>query len=120
MERKNRSLTFRRIYSLVSRIPQGKVTTYGEIARCLCLTDARVVGWALHANKNSKIPCHRVVDRRGKLAKNYAFGGWQEQKRKLLQEGVIFKNPDTVDLKECFFCFDNSILDRMNYSSSNT
>lgn len=108
MEKRNKGLVFKKIYSLVSCVPQGKVTTYGEIARYLGLSDARIVGWALHANKSLKIPCHRVVDRKGRLARGYAFGGWQKQRKKLLQEGVAFKNSDIVDLTKCLFCFGDS------------
>jgi methylated-DNA-protein-cysteine methyltransferase-like protein len=99
---------FARIRSLVSLIPPGKVTTYGQVAKVLGIKDARVVGWALHGNRDASIPCHRVVNKEGKLAKNYALGRWQEQRRKLLQEGVIFKEEDIVDLTKCFFCFDDS------------
>jgi len=94
---------FPKIYRLVAQIPSGKVATYGQIARCLGIADARIVGWALHANQDPSVPCHRVVNRQGKLAVNYAFGGWREQKKRLLQEGVSFKKPAQVDLSLCLF-----------------
>lgn len=87
---------FEQVYATVKKIPLGQVTTYGEIAKRLGLKDARVVGWALHANADPKIPCHRVVNKEGKLAKNYAFGGWKHQKEKLLEEGVIFRRERNV------------------------
>ncbi len=59
------------------------------------------VGQALHANGDSQVPCHRVVNKDGRLAPNFAFNGWQEQKRRLLQEGVVFKDQMHVDLKKC-------------------
>jgi len=89
---------FDQVYETVRKIPLGKVTTYGEIAKHLGLKDARVIGWALHANKSPKIPCHRVVNKEGRLARNYAFGGWKKQKEKLLKEGVGFKSKIYVDL----------------------
>lgn len=90
-----------KVYKLTSKIPPGKVTTYGEIAKTLGTKDARRVGWALHANKDLSVPCHRVVAKDGKLAPNYAFGGADVQKRKLLKEGVILKDQMHVDLKKC-------------------
>ena len=87
---------FIRIYREVARIPKGKTTTYGEIA-LLAGTTPRVVGYALHANKDPKnIPCHRVVFKDGSLAKDYVFGGEGEQKRKLQNEGVSFDNNKVI------------------------
>jgi endonuclease-3 related protein len=79
------------IYHLVSLIPKGKVLTYGQIANVLGLKSARIVGFFLHQNKNSKeIPCHRVVFKDGSLSKNYAFGGEKQQFLKLKKEKVKF------------------------------
>ena len=89
---------FDRVYQSVKKIPKGKVSTYGDIARGVGSKDARKVGWALHANKDEACPCHRVVNREGKLAENIAFDGWEEQKRRLEAEGVGFKNEMHVDL----------------------
>ncbi len=89
---------FGEVYKTVKKVPEGKVTTYGEIARILHTRDSRKVGWALHANRDLKVPCHRVVNKEGRLAGGYAFGGPNEQKNKLLSEGVIFKDENHVDL----------------------
>jgi methylated-DNA-protein-cysteine methyltransferase-like protein len=89
---------FQKIQKLVKKIPRGKITTYGKIAEVSGIKDARVVGWALHQNKNPAIPCHRVVNQAGFLAKNYAFGGAKRQKEKLEKEGVKFINKFRVDL----------------------
>lgn len=94
--------TFQEIYKMVKQIPAGKVATYGQIAEKLKV-DPRVVGWALHANKSTEIPCHRVVDRAGRLAPNFAFDGWQEQKRRLQFEGIEFKEEMKVDLIKCLW-----------------
>ena len=65
---------------------------------------SRQVGWALHVNPNPyETPCHRVVNRRGKLAPAFAFGGIDVQKQLLLKEGVIFTDEDTVDLAACLW-----------------
>lgn len=90
---------FEKVYKIVRKIPKGKVTTYGEIARALSTKDARKVGFALHANSDPKTPCHRVVNKDGRLAPNFAFAGEKEQKRRLMQEGVGFIK-GKVDLKK--------------------
>lgn len=94
--------TFEKIYNIVSKIPKGKVTTYGNIAVTLGV-NPRVVGYALHANKSTEnVPCHRVVFKDGSLAEGYAFGGKDVQKNRLLKEGIKFLG-DKVNLKTSLF-----------------
>ena len=83
---------FQRVYATVKKIPEGKVMTYGQVADILGTKDARRVGHALHANHNLQVPCHRVVNKDGRLAPGYAFGGAGEQKARLLSEGVEFRD----------------------------
>ena len=95
------------VFEVVEKIPRGRVTTYGEIARELRV-GPRVVGWMLHLNKSNDVPCHRVVDRNGRLAPNFAFSakggpasGWDgaiEHRRRLEVEGVKFVDKMHVDL----------------------
>ena len=92
---------FSKVYNIVKQIPAGKVATYGQITGILGTRDARKVGFALHANKNKEVPCHRVVNKEGRLAPNFAFNGWEEQRRRLLAEGVKFKDEMHVDLGKC-------------------
>lgn len=91
------------VYNLVKKIPQGKVTTYGLIAEKLRISNKKlnghVVGWILHKNNNPFIPCHRVVDRNGRLAPNFAFDGAREQRIRLESEGVKLTDEMHVDLK---------------------
>ena len=95
---------FEKVYEIVKKIPEGKVMTYGQIAFQLNrIISPKLVGWALHANKDSNIPCHRVVDRNGRLAPNFAFDGWREQRNRLLLEGVKFTDKIHVDLKKFLF-----------------
>ncbi len=96
---------FNKVYDVVKQIPLGKVATYGQIAKlCGNKRMSRQVGWALHVNPNPYVtPCHRVVNRRGKLAPAFAFGGIDVQKQLLLNEGVIFTDEDTVDLAACLW-----------------
>jgi len=89
---------FDEIYKVVKKIPEGKVMTYGQVAKKLEIKDVRKVGWALHANKSSDVPCHRVVNKEGRLAKNFAFDGEVEQQRRLESEGIVFTKNLYVDL----------------------
>lgn len=94
---------FRLIYNIVKRIPRGKVCTYGLIGAKLKVTP-RMVGRALHKNPDPEdVPCHRVVNGKGKVAQNYAFGGGGQQKKRLVAEGVVFKGAVCVDLKQCLW-----------------
>lgn len=94
---------FDQVYALVQKVPAGKVTTYGALAKALGTRDARRIGHALHVNpNNSTTPCHRVVFSDGRLAPGFAFGGPDEQKRLLTSEGVEFMN-NKVNLKICLF-----------------
>ncbi len=81
---------FEAVYEVVSRVPKGKVVTYGMIARAIGHPRAaRQVGNALHHNPTPVvIPCHRVVNREGRLAPAFAFGGEEVQARLLEEEGV--------------------------------
>ena len=91
---------FQRVYETVKQIPCGKVATYGQIARLIGKPRAsRQVGWALHVNPEPFVtPCHRVVNREGKLSGAFAFGGKNVQHDLLAKEGVTFVDDDTVDL----------------------
>lgn len=89
---------FEEVYKVTKKIPKGKVLTYGQIAKIVGSRDVRKIGWALHANKSSEVPCHRVVNKEGRLAKNFAFDGATEQQRRLESEGIVFKQDELVDL----------------------
>lgn len=94
------SKRFSKVYELVRRIPRGKVTTYGVIAKKLGMSP-RVVGYVLHLNPDGeKTPCHRVVNRDGRVAPGYAFGGQDKQKRRLEQEGIEFVDEKYLDLTQ--------------------
>ncbi len=91
---------FQQVFRVVKQIPKSKVATYGQIAQVLGTRDARKVGWALHSNASDKVPCHRVVNKSGGLAKNFAFDGWKEQKKRLLKENVKFISETRVNLEK--------------------
>ena len=88
------------VYQIVRQVPKGKVATYGDIASLAgdpCL--ARAVGNALHVNPyEGDVPCHRIVNSKGMLARHFGFGGLEGQRRRLLEEGVEVAD-GRVDLK---------------------
>ena len=81
---------YEKVYDYLKTVPKGSVVTYGQIARAIgCPRAARQVGNALHRNPEPVvIPCHRVVNREGRLAPAFAFGGVEVQARLLEEEGV--------------------------------
>jgi methylated-DNA-[protein]-cysteine S-methyltransferase len=85
------------VYDIVAQIPEGKVTTYGDIARALghpCAS--RVIGRILNKNPNPILtPCHRVIKSNGNIG-GYAFG--KARKKELLKkEGLCFIGDTTAD-----------------------
>ena len=86
------------ILSVVEEIPVGTVATYGQIARLIGRDrNARLVGKVLSmAQYYGNYPCHRVVNKTGRLVP-----GWMEQGDLLRNEGVPMKNENHVDLKHC-------------------
>lgn len=88
MDQKKNS--YEKIYDVVKQIPRGNVATYGQVAALAGNRRwARVVGYALHVNPDPEhIPCHRVVNREGRLSDAFAFGGVNRQKLLLEAEGV--------------------------------
>ena len=94
--------TFEKIYEVVKSIPEGKVATYGQVALLAGNPRwARVVGYALHVNPEPGIiPCHRVVNREGKVAPSFAFGGEGVQRQLLESEGIVFETDGRIDLEK--------------------
>lgn len=91
---------FKKIYDVVCQIPEGKVATYGQVARIAGNPRwARVVGYALHNNPAPGIiPCYRVVNRDGFVAEAFVFGGASQQISLLRQEGIEFQKDGSIDL----------------------
>lgn len=94
--------TFEKIYEVVCKIPEGKVATYGLVAMLAGNPRwSRVVGYALHVNPAPGIiPCHRVVNREGRTAESFAFGGSDSQRQLLENEGIVFENDGNIDLNK--------------------
>lgn len=89
----------KRIYEAVKKIPKGKVATYGQVAELAGDKKmARAVGNALHRNPDpDSIPCYRVVNAKGELAGEFAFGGEGAQAKLLMEDGIEVIN-GRVDL----------------------
>jgi methylated-DNA-protein-cysteine methyltransferase-like protein len=90
-----------RIYAAVSRIPRGRVSTYGEVAAAAGLPGhARQVGYALAAiDDDSNIPWHRVVNARGEVSARTVHRSAENLQRALLEaEGVPFDARGRIDL----------------------
>lgn len=91
----------KRIYEAVQKIPKGTVATYGQIAELAGDKKmARAVGNALHKNPDpEKIPCYCVVNAKGELSGAFAFGGADEQAKRLEADGIEVIN-GRVDLRK--------------------
>ena len=91
-----------KVYDIVKSIPVGKVATYGQIAYlCNSPRASRAVGYALHYNPMPGIiPCHRVVNRNGRLAPSFAFGGTDAQRILLEGEKICVSDENIVDLHQ--------------------
>jgi len=92
---------FQRVYEIVTRIPRGKVVTYGQIAADLGdPRQARTVGWAMRGTPEwLDIPWHRVVNSSGGISTRHAIGGLNTQRKLLEDEGVIFNEDGCLDLE---------------------
>ena len=91
-------------YQLLSQIPQGKVSTYKEIASALNTKAYQAVGNAMAKNPNLIfIPCHRIVKSDGSIGK-YALGV-NKKISFLKHEGVLVREGKILDFENCFYSF---------------
>jgi methylated-DNA-protein-cysteine methyltransferase-like protein len=81
---------FEKVYEVASKIPYGRVTSYGAIAKYLgAAGSARMVGWAMNASgKHADVPAHRVVNKQGLLTGKHHFQGTNLMQQLLESEGV--------------------------------
>ncbi len=88
------SQLYQQIYDLVRAIPYGQVKTYGQIA---ALTGnprrAKVVGQAMYSCKDSSVPCHRVVNKKGGISPIFT-----NQYQLLQAEGIEFIDASHVNM----------------------
>jgi methylated-DNA-[protein]-cysteine S-methyltransferase len=92
---------YEKCYAILKKVPKGKVTTYGEIAKALHSKAYQAVGSAMHNNPYAPIvPCHRVVNSNGDVGGFYS--GTKAKIKMLKAEGVEVIN-NKVNLKKYLF-----------------
>lgn len=93
---------FEKVYEVVKKIPRGRVTSYGAIARYLGAgKSARMVGWAMNsASKMEDVPAHRVVNRNGLLTGKHHFPGTYVMQQLLEEEGIQVENDKIIGFKD--------------------
>lgn len=97
---------FELVYGLVLQIPEGRVTSYGAIARALGAGgSSRMVGYAMRAAGSAypPVPAHRVVNRVGLLTGKRAFGSTTMMAQLLANEGVAVVDDKVVDFEQVFW-----------------
>lgn len=96
---------FERVYDIVRQIPEGKVTSYGAIAKALgSARSARMVGWAMNASHGRyDVPAHRVVNRIGMLSGKHHFQGTNLMQQLLENEGIAVVDNQIVDFDKHFW-----------------
>ena len=97
---------FRRVYKVVRRIPYGRVTSYGAVARAVGSPGAaRMVGWAMNRayEQEEYVPAHRVVNRNGLLTGKIHFPGENTMKELLENEGIKVIDDQIQDFDKVFW-----------------
>jgi len=97
---------FNRVYEVVKQIPQGRVTSYGSIARYLGASGAaRMVGWAMKQchYRPDFIPAHRVVNRYGLLTGKHHFDGMNLMQELLENEGAVIEGDRILNFQDLFW-----------------
>ena len=92
----------KKIYDVVCRIPEGKVATYGQIAKLIGYPNhSRYIGRVLsQLENNSNVPWHRVVNTKGRISPRGLDGCDDYQKILLEEEKIIFNDKNCILLKE--------------------
>jgi methylated-DNA-protein-cysteine methyltransferase-like protein len=96
---------FERVYAIAKQIPEGRVTSYGAIAKALgTARSARMVGWAMNASHNrADVPAHRVVNRNGMLSGKAHFETPTTMQELLAKEKIKVKNETIIDFEKHFW-----------------
>jgi methylated-DNA-protein-cysteine methyltransferase related protein len=96
---------FDNVRQVVKLIPEGRVSTYGAIARFLGASkSSRMVGWVLNKSVNvAEIPAHRVVNRYGNLTGKKHFQTLSFMEEMLNKEGVLVQNDLVLDFEDLFW-----------------
>lgn len=89
---------YQRVYAVVKQIPEGRVSSYGDIAEYVGQRSAsRTVGYAMNASHGQGVPAHRVVNRLGMLTGKHHFPGINLMQQLLEKEGVKIVDDQVVD-----------------------
>ena len=96
---------FERVYEVARKIPYGKVTSYGAIAKVLgTARSARMVGWAMNASHDLEdVPAHRVVNRKGLLTGKHHFDGTNLMQQLLESEGIVIVDNQIQNFDSVFW-----------------
>ena len=96
---------FEKVYLVASKIPYGRVTSYGAIARFLGSgKSSRMVGYAMNnASEKEEVPAHRVVNRNGLLTGKHHFGGNTIMEDLLRSERIEVENDKVQDFEKLFW-----------------
>ena len=96
---------FQRVFEITRLIPEGRVTSYGSIAKALgAAKSSRMVGWAMNASHKEKdIPAHRVVNRNGLLTGKMHFSPPEAMQERLEKEGIVVVDDKIVDFEKHYW-----------------
>ncbi len=97
---------FKRVHDIARKVPRGRVTSYGAIAKCLgAAKSSRMVGWAMNSSGNvfPPVPAHRVVNSHGLLTGQHHFAYPGQMKELLEHEGIEVVNDKVKDFKQLFW-----------------
>jgi len=95
---------FEKVYQVARLIPEGRVTSYGAIAKYLgTAKSARMVGWAMNNSSSKNVPAHRVVNRKGILTGKHHFDGTNLMQQLLENEGIKVIENQIQDFENVFW-----------------
>jgi len=98
---------FDKVYDVAKRIPYGRVTNYGAIAKYLgAARSARMVGYAMNGSHGKDVPAHRVVNRKGLLTGKHHFEGSNLMQQLLESEGIEVKDNQIQNLDAVYWDHD--------------
>ncbi|WP_417876400.1 MGMT family protein [Winogradskyella sediminis] len=95
---------FEKVYEVAKKIPYGRVTSYGAIAKYLGAgKSARIVGYAMNGSHDKDVPAHRVVNRKGLLTGKHHFEGTNLMQQLLENEGITVVENQIQNLESVYW-----------------
>lgn len=93
-----------KVYEVANRVPYGRVTSYGAIAKYLgAARSARMVGYAMNGSHGKDVPAHRVVNRKGLLTGKHHFEGTHLMQQLLESEGIKVRDNQIQNFEKVFW-----------------